>query len=93
MKPSFVQNAPWPLGKKFVDSIGSVFEVVKTIYGDSEAGIVFTIEFENGWSTSHDHEESPQTAVGFKQVGTDKLIIRTIQQMDEFVINGHLKTI
>ena len=93
MKPSLVQVAPWPLGRRFIDSSGRTFEVVKTIYGNAESAILFTIDFENGWSTSWDREESPQTAVGFVQVGTDRVIIQTIELMDEFVSNGHLKTI
>lgn len=93
MHPSAVQDAPWPLGKRFVDANGRTFEVVKTIYGNLDSPVLFTIEFENGWSISWEKRDSPQTAVGFVQQGTDKVIIQPVELMDEYVRNGHLGTL
>lgn len=91
MNPSAVTIAPWPLGKKFVDAKGRIFEVVQTIYGDVNAPALFKITLENGWSIAWERRDSQQTAVGFKQVGTDKLIIQPIDVLDQHVKNGHLK--
>lgn len=93
MHPSAVQIAPWPLGKKFVDSKGRTFEVVRTIYGNIDAPVLFTVDFENGWSISWERKDSLQTAVGFVEQGTDKVIIQPVDLMDEYVKNGHLKTL
>lgn len=90
MNPTAVDIAPWPLGKKFIDAQARTFEVVQTIYGDQDSEIKFQIDFENGWSIVWSHKDALQTAVGFVQLGTDKVIIQPVDLMDEYICNGHL---
>lgn len=91
MNPDFVDIAPWPLGRKFVDASGRIFTVYRTIYGNPNAAIQFTIAFENEWSVMYEPGDHPQTAVGFLQDGDHKMIIQSVKEMDDYVNNGHLK--
>ncbi|MGO3807669.1 MAG: hypothetical protein ACTJHT_15435 [Sphingobacterium sp.] len=91
MRATAVQTPPWPLGIKFIDANGRKFEVIQTIYGDSESPVCFMIEFENGWSTISQGDDYEQTMVGFVQQGSKKLVVQSIAAMNEFLQNGHLK--
>ena len=84
----------WPLGTRFVDARRRVFEVTKVIMGNPDAGASYEIELENGWIIIQQVGNHPQTSAGFVDITKrDKLIIELIEDLDQFVTNGHLKVV
>lgn len=84
----------WPLGTRFVDARRRIFEVVKVIMGDPDAGTSYEMELENGWIIIQQLGDHPQTSAGFVDITKrEKLITELVEDLDQFVTNGHLKII
>lgn len=84
----------WPLGTRFIDTRRRVFEVIKVIMGNPDAGTSYEMEMVNGWIVVQQIGEYPQTYAGFVDITKpEKLITELVDDLDQFVTNGHLKII
>jgi len=82
----------WPLGTLFLDAKGRTFEVTKVVMGNPDAFFSYEVELPNGWIIVPEPGEHPQTSAGFVDIDNrDKLIYETIEKLDGFVANGHLR--
>lgn len=84
----------WPLGTRFTDIKRRVFEVTKVIMGNPSSGTSFEMELENGWIIVQQIGDHPQTVAGFVDItNRERLITELVEDLDQFVTNGHLKII
>jgi hypothetical protein len=94
MRLTRVEFAKLPLGLRFIDSQGRIFEIIETFYGPL-TNIKWTIETTEGQKIHAADWDAAQTAVGFrKMIGaeyTGDVIIRTIEEMDTWFNNNNLR--
>ncbi|WP_433895178.1 hypothetical protein [Sphingobacterium mizutaii] len=84
----------WPLGTRFIDSRRREFQVTKVTMGWPKDNIFYEVEMANGWKVISQPGEHPQTEVGFVDVSNrENLITESVEKLDQFVKNGHLKII
>ena len=84
----------WPLGTHFVDTLNRTFEVVHVIMGNVKSGdICYHVECSNDWKISSAAGDHPQTSVGFINKKTKEIAYRSVDQMNEWELNGHVKRI
>ncbi len=84
----------WPLGTRFIDSKRREFLVTIVIMGKPENNFAYEVEMANGWKVLSQPGEHPQSEAGFVDVTNDeKLIMESVEKLDQFVKNGHLKII
>lgn len=84
----------WPLGTRFTDSRKRVFQVVKVVMGNPETKIGYQVELANGYIIESETGEHPQTRAGFVDIrNRDNVIMELVEDLDQFVMNGHLKII
>lgn len=84
----------WPLGTRFTDSKKRIFQVVKVVMGNPENKIGYKVELADGCIIESELGEHPQKKAGFVDIrNTDNVIIELVEDLDQFVRNGHLKVI
>lgn len=84
----------WPLGTRFTDSRKRVFQVVKVVMGNPGTKIGYQVELADGCTIESETGEHPQTRAGFVDIrNTDNVIMELVEDLDQFVKNGHLKVI
>lgn len=94
MKTQFRSKVTWLLGTKFIDTKGRKFEVRKVFRGYPENGTGYEIQYDNGWVLAVESGAHPQSRAGFVDLDhPEKLIVETVEKLDQFVENGHLKKI
>lgn len=92
MATTFIIRPTWPLGCRFIDSKGRTFEVIKVIMGYPDLSIGYEVETNDGWIVSSELGEHPQSRAGFVDIADrEKLIIESIDKLEQFVANGHLR--
>lgn len=82
----------WPLGTRFKDRDGRVFEVHHVIMGNPDEGLSWELETYQGWKITSSAISSPQTKVGFVELGKldAEIIYQCASKLTEFVTNRHL---
>lgn len=94
MRATAVIHPTWPLGTKFIDTKSRTFEVTKVIMGYPEQSMGYEVECHNGWIVAAELGGHPQTRAGFVDVDNpDKLIIESVDKLDQYEANGHLRRI
>jgi len=85
-----IQYPKWPLGCRFIDHTGRKFTVKHIKFGDAPNELCNVINTEDGiiYFQSGGHHQSE---VGFVQDGTEKLIIQSMEVMEELYITSQIK--
>lgn len=94
MKSTVMIRPTWPLGARFIDTKARTFEVIKVIMGHPEQSVGYEIEYADGWIIAEEIGNHPQSRAGFVDIDNrEKLIIETVEKLDQYVANGHLSRI
>lgn len=94
MKTQHTYRVTWHLGTQFIDTKGRKFEVTKVFMGYPENNFGFEVAYDNGWVIAEQSGNHPQSRAGFVDLDNpNKLIIETVEKLDQFVKNGHLNRI
>lgn len=85
-----IQHPKWPLGCRFIDHTGRKFTVRHIKFGDAINELCNIVNTDDGIIYSQ-KGGYPQSEVGFIQDGADKLIIQSLEVMEELYRTSQIK--